>query len=215
MGKIIVGIADDHITIRDLFVKEIKNNLDCTFIAESSNGKDFLAAIKASNQIPHIVSIDLSMPIMNGYDTVKQMRLLYPSTKILVFTYVAELDAIINLFNLGINGFITKADEKFNFSSALIEILENGFLNNKHYKSNQLAMLDWNKYSFIGKNKFSHKEIEFIQFTIQNLSASDIAKQWHCSDKNVDYYRNNIYKQLNIDSRTELIQYAQKIGYEC
>jgi DNA-binding NarL/FixJ family response regulator len=87
-------------------------------------------------------------------------------------------------------------------------------LNNKHYKSNQLATLDWNKYSFIGKNKFSHKEIEFIQFNIQNLSVSDIAKQWCCSEKNVDYYRNKIYNQLNITTRIELVQYAQKIGYE-
>jgi len=115
LAKIIFGIAEDHITVRDMFVKEITNNLDCTVIAQSSNGLDFLKAIKSANQIPHIVSIDLSMPIMNGYDTVKQIRSLYPTTKILVFTYVAELDAIINLFNLGINGFVTSADEKFNF----------------------------------------------------------------------------------------------------
>lgn len=213
MATIIFGIADDHTTTRDLFVNEVTSSLICTVIAAASNGKDFLAAIKQSNQIPDIVSIDLSMPIMNGYDTVKQIRLLYPTTKILVLTYVAELDAIINLFNLGINGFATKADEKLNFSSALKEILENDFLNNKHYKSNQLASLDWNKYAFIGKNKFSHKEIEYIQYSIQNLSSADIAKRWYCSEKNVDYHRKNIYLKLNITNRSELVQYAQKIGY--
>ncbi len=194
MSKIVFGIAEDHATVRDVFVNEVIQQLGCTIIASSSNGADFLKAIKAANQIPHIVSIDLSMPIMNGYDTIKQMRLLYPSTKILVFTYVAELDAIINLFNLGVNGF--------------------GFLNNQHYKSNQLATLDWNKYSFIGKNKFSHKEVEFIQFNIQTFFVTEIAKHWCCSEKNVDYYRNKIYNQLHISSRIELVQYAKKFGYE-
>jgi DNA-binding NarL/FixJ family response regulator len=151
---------------------------------------------------------------MNGYDTIKEIKILYPSTKILVFTFVAELDAIVNLFNIGIHGFVGKADEKLNFSSAIIEILEHGFLKNKYYRSKQLASLDWNKYSFIGNNAFTYKEIEFIQFNIDNLSTVEIAKLWFCSEKNVEYHRKKIYTKLDITTRQELITYAKKIGYE-
>ncbi len=214
MGRVLIGIAEDHAAIRKMMINEVKEKLDCEVIAESGNGFDFLNELKLSNQIPDIVSIDLSMPKMNGYDTIKEIKNLYPSTKILVFTFVAELDAIVNLFNIGIHGFVGKADEKLNFSSALIEILEHGFLKNKYYRSKQLASLDWNKYSFLGNNAFTYKEIELIQFTIHNLSTVEIAKIWFCSEKNVEYHRKKIYTKLDITTRQELISYAKKIGYE-
>lgn len=214
MGRVLIGIAEDHAAIRKMMINEVKEKLDCEIIAEAGNGIDFLNELKLSNQIPDIVSIDLSMPIMNGYDTIKEIKSQYPSTKILVFTFVAELDAIVNLFNIGIHGFVGKADEKLNFSSAIIEILEHGFLKNKYYRSKQLASLDWNKYSFIGNNAFTYKEIEFIQFNIDNLSTVEIAKLWFCSEKNVEYHRKKIYTKLDITTRQELVTYAKKIGYE-
>ena len=214
MGKVLIGIAEDHAAIRRMMINEVSNNLDCKIIAESSNGIDLLNALRISNQIPEVVSIDLSMPKMNGYDTIKEIKIQYPSTKILVFTFVAELDAIINLFNIGIHGFAVKADEKFNFSSALTEIIETGLLKNQYYRFKQLASLDWTKYSFIGKNTLTHKEIEFIQFNIQNLTPLQIARNWCCTEKNVEYYRNKIYKKLDITTRYELVAYAKKIGYE-
>lgn len=214
MEGVLIAIAEDHTAIRKMLIHEVKEKIDCTIIAEADNGIDFLRSLKLSNKTPDIVSIDLSMPKMNGYETIKKVKSLYPSCKILVFTYVAEFDAIINLFNLGIHGFTCKADEKFNFSSALCEILENGILKNKYYHFCKLASLDWNKYSFIGKNKFTHKEIEFIQFNILNYSITQIANNWFCSDKNVEYYRNRIYMKLGINTRHELIAYAKKIGYE-
>lgn len=214
MKTVLIGIAEDHNVIRNMMINEIKAKLNCNIIADAANGYEFLEKLKQSNQIPDIVSIDLSMPKMNGYDTIKQVKINYPTTKILVFTFVADLDAIINLFNLGIHGFAAKADEKFNFSSAIIDILEYGFLKNKHFRSNQLACLDWNKFSFIGNTRFTHKEIEFIQFNIQNLSTTEIAKEWFCSEKNVEYHKNKIYKKLNINTRQELVTYAKKIGYE-
>lgn len=214
MGDVLIAIAEDHAAIRKMMINEVKEKLDCTIIAEAGNGIDFLHALKLSNQTADLISIDLSMPKMNGYETIKEVRRLYPSTKILVFTYVAELDAIINLFNLGIHGFAAKADEKLNFSSAVCEILENGALKNKYFQFKQLASLDWNKYSFIGKNNFTHKEIEFIHFNIQNYSTIQMANIWYCSEKNVEYYRNKIYKKLDVTTRHELIAYAKKIGYE-
>ena len=76
MGRVLIGIAEDHAAIRKMMINEVKEKLDCEIIAEAGNGIDFLNELKLSNQIPDIVSIDLSMPKMNGYDTIKEIMLL-------------------------------------------------------------------------------------------------------------------------------------------
>ena len=46
MGKVLIGIAEDHAAIRRMMINEVSNNLDCKIIAESSNGIDLLNALR-------------------------------------------------------------------------------------------------------------------------------------------------------------------------
>jgi len=212
MTNIKIGIADDHIIVRNSLVDQIKQSLNCTFIAESSNGKDFLDHIKKSNLIPDIVCIDLSMPIMNGYETTQHIRTLYPSTKILILSFVAEANAIIHLFNLGINGFASKTDAKFNFASALQEILDTGFLKNQHFHKIATEPINWKKFAFSGNIELTHKEMAFIQGSLKHASLADIGKELHCSIKTVENYRDSVYTKLGIKTKTDLTEFANKIG---
>lgn len=49
MGRVLIGIAEDHAAIRKMMINEVKEKLDCEIIAESGNGFDFLKELKLSN----------------------------------------------------------------------------------------------------------------------------------------------------------------------
>ncbi len=74
-----------------------------------TNDKELLEAIKRSNKIPDIAILDLSMPIMDVAATAKEILALYPTTKILMISFVKDDNTIMNLFNLGVHGYLVKA----------------------------------------------------------------------------------------------------------
>lgn len=104
-----ICIADDHAGVRKSFITTIKNEIDCSIIAEGNNGKELLDALQCTSATADIAIIDLAMPIMNGYDTIINIKTAYPTTKILMIAYSIAPDALQHLFNIGINGFISKA----------------------------------------------------------------------------------------------------------
>ena len=213
MSKITIGIAEDHTLLRDYFIQEIKANDNFNLIALSSNGKLLLAELERSNIVPEIVALDLCMPVMNGTETARVIKKLYPNTKILVISALSNENTIINLFNIGINGFASKTEANFNYMSSLIEIVENGYLSNKYYRKPTEAKLNWDKYAFIGKIKLTHNELEFVRLITQNFSIKEIAQQLNYSPRTIENYRDAIYLKLGVNSQIDIMKFALEIGY--
>jgi DNA-binding NarL/FixJ family response regulator len=115
MNSIKIAMADDHTLLRKGILSIIQSQIAVDIIAEACNGKELLGAIEKSKQIPDITIVDLSMPVMNGYDLIPHLQKLYPTTKILIISFVIEPNAIQHLFNVGINGFIDKSRCKITF----------------------------------------------------------------------------------------------------
>ena len=214
MNPIKIAIADDHSLVRSALIANIQSQIAIDVIAEGDNGQELLEAIEKSNQIPHIAIIDLSMPVMNGYETIPHLQTRYPSTKILIISFVLEPNALQHLFNVGIHGFINKSDSKFNFESAITQILETGYFKNQHYLHQEKDALNWKKNEFHGSIPFTGVEITFIKYRIKGYQIKDIAEILFVSPKTVENYRNSIYRKLDINSTEEIIKYAKSIGLE-
>lgn len=214
MNTIKIAMADDHSLFRKGLLSMIQSQATIDIVAEGDNGKELLLAIEKSHQIPDITIVDLSMPVMNGYDLIPHLQKLYPSTKILIISFVIEPNAIQHLFNIGISGFIDKADGKLHFPSAFTEILETGYFKNQHYTPKQIEPLNWKKNEFHGSIPFTHAEMTFMKYKVKGFELKQIAVIMCLSPKTVENYRNSIFQKLGINSREELIEYAKNIGFE-
>jgi DNA-binding NarL/FixJ family response regulator len=214
MSNIKVAIVDDFALFRKGLIALIESQIAIDIIAEGSNGKELLSAIDASKQIPDIAIVDLSMPVMNGYDLIPHLQEKYPNCKILIVSLVIEPNAIQHLFNIGVNGFIDKSDTKCNFKSVFLEILEFGYYKNQHCLPKQKETIKWKKNKFHGIIPFTHAEMEFINYKVNGLEIKEIAEKMFLSPKAIEYYRSTLYKKLGINAKEELIEYAKSIGLE-
>lgn len=214
MTTIKIAIADDHALFRKGLLSLIESQIAIDIVAEGGNGKELLYAIDASKQIPDIAIVDLSMPVMNGYDLIPHLQERYPTCKILIISLVIEPNAIHHLFNIGVHGFIDKLDTKSNFNSVFMEILECGYYKNEHYLPQQKEPLNWKKNKFHGKIPFTHLEMEFIKYKVDGYELKEIAEKMFLSTKAIDYHRSNLYRKLGVNTREELIEYAKSIGLE-
>jgi len=89
MTNIKIAIADDHPELREALTA-LLTTLGYDVIVTAENGKELLECIERSEQLPDICIVDVVMPVMDGYDTVKELKKRWPSMKVLAFSFRKE-----------------------------------------------------------------------------------------------------------------------------
>jgi DNA-binding NarL/FixJ family response regulator len=97
-------VADDKEVLRIGVRTLIGDKPDWQICGEATNGREAIA--KVCELSPDVVILDLSMPILNGFDAAKQIREIAPSTKIVLFS-VHEVPATAT--QTGADAFVLKA----------------------------------------------------------------------------------------------------------
>ena len=76
-----IFIADDHQLVIDGIKLMFSTEEDLTCVGEASNGQQVLDSL--SKVATDVLLLDIEMPVLNGLDTCKQMRIQYPEVKII------------------------------------------------------------------------------------------------------------------------------------
>ena len=115
--------------LKFLFVEDEKDLLD--IIAETleklevnflraSNGKEGLTKLEECDDVDIIVT-DISMPVMNGIDMIKEVKKLYPDITIIVMTAHTETKYINEVKDLGVNDYLLKPFDFIKFIELVSE----------------------------------------------------------------------------------------------
>ena len=89
-----VALVDDHELLRAGLARIIDKFDGYKVILEAGNGKEFIDSIDKNN-IPDVVLLDISMPVMDGYETAAWIGKNHPDLKILVLSMLDNESAII------------------------------------------------------------------------------------------------------------------------
>ena len=96
-------IADDHEIVRTGVRTLLKGRPDWEICGEATNGRETIA--KVFELSPNVVILDLSMPVLNGFEAATEIRRIAPSTKIVFFS-VHDVPA--TAIEVGGDAFISK-----------------------------------------------------------------------------------------------------------
>jgi two-component system nitrate/nitrite response regulator NarL len=75
-------IVDDNLAIRSALRQELSGHPRWEICGEAQNGKE--AIEKVHTLKPDLVILDISMPVINGFETSREIRRIAPSVKILL-----------------------------------------------------------------------------------------------------------------------------------
>jgi CheY-like chemotaxis protein len=106
VGKTVL-IVDDNAAIRRAIAAEFLSDGFKT-CAEAANGKEGIELAKRVN--PDVVTLDLSMPVMNGLEAAPQLRRLFPKTPIILFTLYADSILKADASKAGVNLVLLKTE---------------------------------------------------------------------------------------------------------
>jgi DNA-binding NarL/FixJ family response regulator len=79
-----VLIVDDHAAVRSAVRELFESSLASVVCGEAQNGGE--AIVKAHELKPDLIVLDLSMPVMNGFDAAEVLRHLFPTVPIIMLT---------------------------------------------------------------------------------------------------------------------------------
>jgi DNA-binding NarL/FixJ family response regulator len=119
MGKIRILLADDHETILQRVCGLLGEDFE--IVGTANNGRDAVVATLRLN--PDVLVIDISMPILNGLQAVKQLRSAKQDTKVVFLTVHTDQDFVTAALSAGASGYVTKADVATDLVPAIHEAL--------------------------------------------------------------------------------------------
>lgn len=173
------------------------------------NGRELLEQLDHSKDMenaPHIVLLDVNMPLLNGYETMKMLQEHYSYLPVLVLTMYEANFTILNMIRLGARGFLAKNCKKDVFVDALEHMRDGDFYIPKEF-SKMLMTSSFNKVPGL-----SDREIEFLGYCHLDLSYREIGERMFVSERTVHGYRDSLFLKLNRKSRNGLVAYAFNTG---
>jgi len=115
-------IVDDSSIIRKVFSKSIEE-LGFKVIGTAKDGRE---AINLYTQLkPDLVTMDVTMPIMNGIESLKAIRAKYKDAKIIMVTSHGEEHLVMEAITSGAKGYILKPITKENIELAIFKVFPN------------------------------------------------------------------------------------------
>ena len=127
MAKIRVLIVDDAVVMRRLLHNILSIDPMLEVVGSASGGKIALARIPQLN--PDVIILDVEMPEMDGLQTLKEIRKIYPSLPVIMFSAhtakgaAATIDALL----LGATDYVTKPSHAGSLDAA-IELVQQNLL---------------------------------------------------------------------------------------
>ena len=126
MDKIIrIAIADDHQLVRAGIARILQENQDFVIVQQAANGRELLDAIKDTK--PDVILLDLEMPILSGRETLIEIRKAYPNIKVLILTMHNNEAFIVQMMELGANGYLIKNTDPKEVTQAIYKVTESEF----------------------------------------------------------------------------------------
>ena len=209
--KIQVAIVDDHNLLRKALGKLISSFDNYAVLFEGNSGKEIKAKI-ALQVIPDVILLDVNMPDMDGYETVRWLNKNYPQVKVLALSMFSDETTIIRMLRLGAKGYILKNIEPEELKLALDSIMKKDFYLSDYISGKIISGLHKDLANPDGQIALSDKEKEFLRFVCSELTYKDIAEKMFISHRTVDNYRNVLFEKLKVRSRVGLVMYALKNG---
>ena len=207
-------IVEDHTILREGLRAILSDEPDFEVVGEAGDGRE---AIRGISEIkPDLVLMDLSMPVMNGMEAIREIKMRNPDVPILALTVHRTEDYIRAALQAGADGYVLKDATRQELLMAVQSIL-----NGKTYLSPGISQkivtgfLDTQQQSTRSPKTWdtlTHRERQIIKLIAEGYKNKDIADCLSISPKTVEKHRSNLMKKLDLHSSSQLAVFAMENG---
>ena len=196
-------IADDH----TLVAEACKKLLDSEYEVVATVG-DGRALVRAAVELkPHLIIVDVAMPLLNGLDAGQQVKEFLPAVKLVYLTMNHDADLAAEAFRRGASGYLLKTCAASELVTAVREVLRG-----KSYLSPIIAkdtvdfLLRQDKRMIDEAERLTERQREVLQLLAEGKCMKEVAAVLNITTRTVAFHKYRIMELLNAKSSAELVQ---------
>ena len=197
-------IADDHV----MFAQGLESLLRDEFelLGTAGNGEELVEATLRLQ--PDVILVDISMPVLNGFDAVRRIRSGGIDTKIIFLTMHDDATLLTEAFRCGASGYILKQAAGEELVNAIKEVAHGN-----NYVSPLLTDLPDEPLPIqTQKTTITPRQREVLELISRGLTMKEIASHLNISTRTAESHKYEMMQALGVDSTAELIRYSLRLG---
>jgi DNA-binding NarL/FixJ family response regulator len=209
-AKIDVLLVDDHAVVRAGYKAYLSLSDRIGTIYEAERGE---AACQLYNQHqPHIVIMDLSMPGIGGFESIRRLINRDPNCKILVFSIHNELVYVTRAIKAGAKGYITKNNAPEILVEAVCQVASGGAYIDPTLAQQLAINVASDRDGSDQIKQLSPREFDVFCLLANGLTTRKAAERLCLSYKTVCNHTTAIKEKLGIKTLAELALVATRHG---
>ncbi|MBV8841277.1 MAG: response regulator transcription factor [Bryobacterales bacterium] len=203
-----VVLADDHAIVAAGLEEILKNTANV--VASVRDGRALLAAV--AQHRPEVVLTDISMPLLNGLDAIKQIKIISPETKTIILTMHSEPDLAVAAFKAGASGYLLKTSEEKELEHAIRDVMAGRTYVTSMVTGDVLGLLMKAKEAAAENGiALSSRQREVLQLIAEGRTMKEVATILNISQRTAESHKYDMMETLGVKTTADLIRYAIKL----
>jgi DNA-binding NarL/FixJ family response regulator len=214
MEKIRLLVVDDHPVVSEAMEIILNRDPGLQVLGTARDGQSGLEKLKHLN--PQMVILDLSMPVLDGFQALWLFLEAQPDVKILIFSARTDESNVYQALRAGAHGYVVKGTSTKELIEAIYYVSNGGYWVSPQFSPGLVAnylknerLGDSEKSAF---EKLSSREQEVFRLIVSGYDTKKIANILCISETTVAKHRISLMRKLKIDNVVELTKYALRSG---
>lgn len=204
MDRIRLLLADDHVMFAQGLESLLRDEFE--FLGTAENGEQLVEASLRQN--PDVILVDISMPVLNGFDAVRKIREHGSTAKIIFLTMHDDATLLAEAFRCGASGYILKQAAGEELVNAIREVAEGN-----NYVSPLITSLPAEPLSSrTPRTTITPRQREVLQLISRGLTMKEIAAELNISTRTAESHKYEMMQSLGVETTAELIRYSLRLG---
>ncbi|WP_419954930.1 response regulator [Neobacillus niacini] len=202
-------LVDDHAVLRDGLKNILGMESDIVVVGEAVNGGEALG--KVEEFMPDVILMDINIPERNGIEVTGLIKRIYPSIKILILTMYDHEEYFLSAIREGADGYLLKDAPSDHVVDAIRAVAKGQSVIHPAMTKMFLNFTPSKKESVAVEKKESlltEREKDVLLCLVKGMNNKEIAQNLFISDKTVKIHVSNIFKKLEVKSRSQVVIYA-------
>jgi DNA-binding NarL/FixJ family response regulator len=202
-------LADDHAIVIEGLTRLLESEFE--IIGTVADGRALLEA--AQRLRPDVIVADLSMPLLNGLEALRQLRRASLPSKVVILSMHADVEFATQALRMGASAYVVKHSASESLSRAIQQVLNGRIFVSPRIANDVLCAISGPPQS--GDAPATHltqREREVLQLVAEGRTINGIATILEIAARTVTFHKANLMDKLGLRTTAELTHYAIRSG---
>ena len=204
MDRISLIVADDHV----MFAQGLEGLLQEEFelLARAENGQELVD--ETLRLQPEVILVDISMPVLNGFDAVRKIKENGSESKIIFLTMHDDATLLAEAFRCGASGYVLKQAAGEELINAIKEVARGNTYISPLVTNRPAELLTVPATRSI----ITPRQREVLELISRGWTMKAIASELNISTRTAESHKYEMMEALGVETTAELIRFSLRLG---